>query len=160
MCVDNHLSATTAVERPAFERLLKSRPDAIVVWHIDRLVLVSEDLERVLALKVNVHAVTSGHIDLSNPAGRAVARTVIAWANYEGEQKGERQRAASRQRAQQGRPWWPQRPFGFEMDGSHRQDEKEALRGAYGDLLAGKPLIDRKSTRLNSSHVKISYAVF
>src|SRR5690606_41578040 len=31
-----------------------------------------------------------------------------------------------------------------------------ALEGAVGDL----PVRDRKSTRLNSSHVKISYAVF
>src|SRR3989449_7365543 len=29
-----------------------------------------------------------------------------------------------------------------------------------GDLLAGKPPVDRKSTRLNSSHGYISYAVF
>src|SRR5690606_40508375 len=29
-----------------------------------------------------------------------------------------------------------------------------------GDIYRGDPLRDRKSTRLNSSHVKISYAVF
>src|SRR5689334_24707564 len=33
-------------------------------------------------------------------------------------------------------------------------------RGAGDDLHAGKPCEDRKSTRLNSSHSSISYAVF
>src|SRR5690606_4594293 len=37
--------------------------------------------------------------------------------------------------------------------------EAEYKRG-FGPLLPGIKLIDRKSTRLNSSHVKISYAVF
>src|SRR5690606_41562224 len=41
----------------------------------------------------------------------------------------------------------------FLLDGS--DDPKHAR-----DDLAGKVLEDRKSTRLNSSHVKISYAVF
>src|SRR5690606_41296515 len=36
----------------------------------------------------------------------------------------------------------------------HMARAREALEGAVADLL------DRKSTRLNSSHVKISYAVF
>src|SRR5690349_24157477 len=39
--------------------------------------------------------------------------------------------------------------------GGHRHpDDLAAGRGEFGDLL------DRKSTRLNSSHVEISYAVF
>src|SRR5690606_41700624 len=32
--------------------------------------------------------------------------------------------------------------------------------GAVGSRVAAEQLLDRKSTRLNSSHVKISYAVF
>src|SRR2546430_10320621 len=32
--------------------------------------------------------------------------------------------------------------------------------GGAGGVLAGAPLLDRKSTRLNSSHSQISYAVF
>ncbi|WP_052436402.1 recombinase family protein [Georgenia sp. SUBG003] len=138
---DNDISATSGKVRPSFERLLTSKPERIVVWHIDRLVRLSKDLERVLDLGVNVYAVASGQFDLSNPAGRAVARTVTAWSQYEGEQKAERQKAAARQRAKAGRSWWPQRPFGFERDGSHRPEEVEALRTAYGDVLAGKPLM-------------------
>src|SRR5699024_2006204 len=37
--------------------------------------------------------------------------------------------------------------------------DASCLRGGAGDL-ACPPLLDRKSTRLNSSHVSISYAVF
>src|ERR1039458_1422558 len=36
---------------------------------------------------------------------------------------------------------------------------RQVLRGAFG-LLVGAARIDRKSTRLNSSHLGISYAVF
>src|SRR5207249_8708496 len=34
------------------------------------------------------------------------------------------------------------------------------FRGSTGNLRLNKPVVDRKSTRLNSSHVSISYAVF
>jgi DNA invertase Pin-like site-specific DNA recombinase len=137
---DNDLSATSGVRRPGFERLLASSPEAIVVWHTDRLIRLTRDLERVIELGIDVHAVTAGHIDLSTPAGRAVARTVTAWATYEGEQKALRQRAAHRQRATSGKPWWTHRPFGFERDGSHHQDEAPALLSAYERLLTGIPL--------------------
>lgn len=138
--VDNDLSATTGVRRPSFEKLLKSKPTAVVVWHIDRLVRVSKDLELVVELGVNVHALQSGHVDLSTPAGRAVARTVTAWATYEGEQKSERQKSAARQRARSGKHWWPCRPFGLEMDGTLREDEAAALRQVYDGLLVGVSL--------------------
>jgi len=77
---DNDVSATTGRVRPGFEALLASNPKRIVVWHVDRLVRLSRDLERVIDLGVNVYAVKSGHVDLSNPAGRAVAKTITAWA--------------------------------------------------------------------------------
>ncbi len=112
--VDNDRSATTGLERPQFERMLRDRPEQIVVWHTDRLVRVIRDLERVIDLAVNVHAVKAGHVDLSNPAGRAVARTVTAWSQYEGEQKALRQRAKNLQRARSGSmPTSGGRPFGY-----------------------------------------------
>jgi DNA invertase Pin-like site-specific DNA recombinase len=137
---DNDLSATTGKHRPGFEQLLVSSPEAVVVWHLDRLIRLTKDLERVIALGVNVHAVTAGHVDLSTPAGRAVARTITAWSTYEGEQRTLRQKAAHLQRAELGKPWWSWRPFGFERDGAHRDDEAAFVRSAYGDLLAGSSL--------------------
>src|SRR5690606_41908930 len=40
------------------------------------------------------------------------------------------------------------------------EGERARLRAEAADLGGQSPLTDRKSTRLNSSHVKISYAVF
>lgn len=140
---DNDTSATTGVTRPAFDSLLASQPERIVVWHIDRLVRVTRDLERVIELGVNVHAVKSGHIDLSTPAGRAVARTVTAWATYEGEQKATRQVAANRQRAQKGIVRWTRRPFGFDRDGDEVRavpSEAKEIRSAAKKVLAGATL--------------------
>ena len=142
--IDNDLSATTGVVRPDFERLLsdlKDDPGPVVVWHTDRLLRVSKDLERVIETGVNIHAAHAGHLDLSTPAGRAVARTVTAWAQYEGEQKALRQRAAAIQRAERGKPWWPARPFGFNMDGTHNDREAAALQDCYTTLLAGGTLV-------------------
>ena len=138
--VDNDLSATSGKARQGFEELLSSAPKRILCWHTDRLVRLSADLERVLDLGVPVYTVSSGHLDLSNPAGRAVARTITAWATYEGEQKAARQRAAHEQRRRNGGRWWMNRPFGYELDGTLREDEAEAIRHAHADLLSGKPL--------------------
>src|SRR5690606_15510058 len=121
--VDNDLSATSGAERPEFEALLRSQPEVIVVWHLDRLIRRMDDLERVIALGVNVHAIKAGHIDLSTPAGRAVSRTVTAWATYEGEQKAERMKLANRARAAKGVPQWSLRPFGYHLDGQVNEDE-------------------------------------
>jgi site-specific DNA recombinase len=140
--VDNDLSATTGKRRPAFEELLESNPEVIVVWHTDRLIRVTRDLERVIDLGVNVHAVEAGHLDLSTPAGRAVARTVTAWAQYEGEQKSARQCLANADRASKGRPAsGGVRPFGYADDRiTVIQEEAEAIRRAARAALNGTPL--------------------
>jgi site-specific DNA recombinase len=137
---DNDISATTGKRRPAFEALLLSSPDRVIVWHIDRLVRLSSELERVIAMRANVHAVTAGHVDLSNPAGKAVAKTIVAWAQYEGEQKSLRQKAKGKQSAAAGASWWGKyTPFGFNADGTHHEVEAAALRKTYSDLRAGRP---------------------
>lgn len=99
---DNDISATTGKIRPRFEAMLAARPTAIIAWHQDRLLRLTRDLERVIALNVPVYTVTAGTLDLTTPAGRAVARTVAAWSTYEGEQKALRQVAANVQRASSG----------------------------------------------------------
>ncbi len=139
--VDNDLSATSGVRRPSFEQLIAANPERIVVWHIDRLVRLTKDLEMVIALGADVHAVRAGHIDLSNPAGRAVARTVTAWATYEGEQKAERQRAANDQRAAAGRPPAGRRCYGYTSDGlAIVESEAVHVRSAAANIIAGESL--------------------
>lgn len=111
-------------------------------WHTDRLVRVTKDLERVIALGVNVHAARAGHLDLSTPAGRAVARTVTAWATYEGEQKAERQVLANLQAAKAGKPYTAGiRPFGYGKDHvTIVPAEADAVREGASMILAGESL--------------------
>ena len=136
--VDNDVSATSGVARPGFEALLESRPEVVVTWHQDRLLRLTRDLERVIGLDVPVYTVSAGTLDLSTPAGRAVARTVAAWSQYETEQKAVRQKAAHRQRAAAGKPWTTRRPFGFADDGvTLDPDEADVIREMYAQLLAG-----------------------
>ncbi|CAG7573815.1 recombinase [Barrientosiimonas humi] len=140
---DNDVSATTGKVRPEFERLLASKPSRVVVWHTDRLVRKTADLERVIALDIPIVAVTAGHLDLSTPSGRAVARTVTAWATFEGEQKSLRQQAAHRQRVESGKPWWShRRPFGYTAEGEVHETEGPALRKCYDMVRLGSTYAD------------------
>lgn len=153
---DNDLSATSGVARPAFEELLVSDPEVIVAWHQDRLLRTTADLERVIDLGVNVYMVEAGHIDLSHPTGRAVARTVAAWSTYEGEIKAARQRLANRAKAVEGRPSWVRRPFGNNMDGTVNEAEADAMQWAMKHILGGgtfrevKREFDRRGLRTGS----------
>lgn len=137
---DNDTSATSGVVRPRFEAMLSARPSAIIAWHQDRLLRLTSDLEKVIALDVPVYTVTAGTLDLSTPAGRAVARTVAAWSTYETEQKATRQRSANLQRAERGEYSFSRRPFGYERrEGKVVVVEPEAavIREGYARYLAG-----------------------
>jgi site-specific DNA recombinase len=140
---DNDISATSGVRRPGFEQLLKDMAggvaDVIVVWHQDRLLRLSKDLETVITLDVPIHTVAGGSFDLTNPAGRAVAKTVAAWSQYETEQKALRQRSANRQRALSGiRFKAGTRFFGWEEDRvTLNAKEAEAIREATRSIIDG-----------------------
>lgn len=137
--IDNDISATTGKRRAGFESILANPPVRVVTWHTDRLVRVTADLERILALEVPVVTVTSGDIDLASPAGRAVARTIVAWATYEGEQKALRQASSHRQRAERGEPFWShRRPFGYTEKGELHPTEAPALRECFSMLQKGE----------------------
>lgn len=130
--VDNSISATTGKVRPQFEAMLTAAPAHLLVWHTDRAVRLTRDLDRIIDAGIFVHAVTAGHLDLSTPAGVATAKTITAWAEYEGKQKALRQKASHRQRAESGKTWWHvARPFGWETDGAMRGPEHDALRECF-----------------------------
>ncbi|MGC5077621.1 recombinase family protein [Agrococcus sp. DT81.2] len=140
--IDNDISATSGKERPAFEQMLADRPAAVVTWAQDRLLRLSADLEKVIALNIPVHMVTQGSLDLATPAGRAVARTVAAWSTFETEQKGLRQRAANVQRAKQGKPA-PSVGYGYRRDGDRLaivDAEAAVVREVARRVLDGEPL--------------------
>jgi len=140
---DNDISASNGKLRPDFEQLLKDRPRDIVCWHNDRLLRKStKDLERVLDLGCKVHALQAGEFDLSTPTGRALARTVTAWAQNEVELKGERQRLANRQRAAMGRKWWSKKPYGYALDGTVDVTQAPYIAEAYRMLVTGSTMGD------------------
>jgi DNA invertase Pin-like site-specific DNA recombinase len=90
---------------------------------------------------VVTHSVKAGPLDLATPSGRAVARTLCAWARFESEHKGERVRAARRQAVEQGRWQGGCRPFGFEPDGTTiRPAEAAAIAHASQAIVAGASL--------------------
>ncbi len=136
--IDNDMSATKGLTRPGFEAMFNSSADAWVTWATDRLVRKTGELLRIIEAGPIVYTVQAGPIDLATPAGRMVAKMLTAVAELEGEQRSARQRLAYRQRAQDGKPQWSVRPFGFNRNGSPLEEEAAHLRQAYADLLEGE----------------------
>lgn len=145
--VDNDLSAYTGKDRPEYLRLLADLRsgvvDAVVAWHPDRLHRSPRELEPFIdvveARGAAVETVTAGPVDLTTPSGRAVARTLGAWARFESEHKGERIARKHQERAENGRPVRTgTRPFGLSADWSAIVPaEAEAIREATSRILAG-----------------------
>ncbi len=147
---DDSVSATkNRTKRKAFEALKAARrpgmPAAnrpVVVRHLDRLVRSPRDLEDFLELECDVLSQNFGRFDLSTATGRANARMSTVFAALEGELKRERQEQFFDQITREGRPWWPQRPFGQERDGRLHAEESERLQRACADILRGVTLTE------------------
>jgi site-specific DNA recombinase len=148
---DNDTSATSRKPRPEWTRLLADldagRHDVLVCWHTDRLYRRLRDLVDLVEIAerraLRIASVRASDIDLSTPAGRMLAGMLGSAARYEVEQKGARQVAANRARAQRGISLWTRRPFGFDREGQDvRVVEAEAaeLRKAAEALLSGSTL--------------------
>lgn len=123
---DNDVSAYNRRKvRKGYRRMLKflaeGKATAVVAWHTDRLHRTPTELEGYIdvceAHGVITQTVKAGHMDLSTPSGRAVARTMCAWAKFESEHKADRVRRAAQQRAEAGRFSGGPRRFGFHADG-------------------------------------------
>lgn len=149
---DNSISASTGQTRPAFERLVKGMEQGtitrLVVWHLDRLTRNMRDLTRVIeagqAHRVNIACVHGVSLDLGDPTGVAVAQILTAIASMEVKHKGNRQKAANRQRAEAGGAFWSRRPFGYDRtpDGVvfTVEDEAQLIRSGADQVLAGVTL--------------------
>ncbi|MER6469924.1 recombinase family protein [Streptomyces collinus] len=131
--------------RRVVELVRTGAADVVVARHYDRLYRTTRDLTELvdLAEETGVHlaaAQARGVLDLTTPSGRLAARIGAAVAENESEMRVERQVLGHQRRRESGRPFWNTRPFGFERDGTHRDEEAEALRQAYRDVLAGVSL--------------------
>jgi site-specific DNA recombinase len=148
--VDNDVSATKSNPRPAWEEMMRDVEDGhvqiVVGWVLDRVLRTGRDRLRMLELGkqrgITISLVRGSDMDLSTPSGRFAADMLGAVALHEIEAKSDRQKAAHRQAAAQGRRIGGRRPFGFEQDGmTVRPAEAKALEAAYHDYLAGTPLL-------------------
>lgn len=159
---DNDVSAYSGKRRTQYERLMADvaagRINVILAWHTDRLHRQPRELEefidRIEAHRVQVHTVRAGELDLSTASGRAVARTLGAWARYESEHRSERGRRKAKQKADKGEVGvGGRRPFGYTRlyatDGTGRRrivgdelnaDEAPVVRDCVRRLESGQPL--------------------
>ncbi|WP_237563403.1 recombinase family protein [Arthrobacter sp. H-02-3] len=122
---DNDLSAFSGKPRPQYRALLEAMDagavQGVICWHTDRLHRSPRELEEYIDISerrgVTTQTVKAGEIDLSTPSGRAVARTLGAWARYESEHKSERITRKKLQLAQSGSFSGGPVPFGWTLDG-------------------------------------------
>lgn len=120
---DNDISAYSGKPRPAYREMLdamqRGHIRGVISWHTDRLHRSPRELEEYIDISeqrgVITHTVKAGEIDLSTPSGRAVARTLGAWARYESEHKSERGKRKQLQLAQDGKFTGGPVPYGWEM---------------------------------------------
>lgn len=148
--VDNDRSAYSGRPRREYLRLLAAMRtgglDAVLGWHPDRLHRSPAELEEFIAVcderRLLVQTVEAGLFDLSTPTGRAVARTVGAWARFESEHKAARIRRKLEENALNGkRGGGGPRPYGFDEDRvTLRPDEAAVIRDLAGRFLAGESL--------------------
>lgn len=144
---DRDVSAVSRKARPGWQRLLKMveerKVEVIIGRHYDRLYRRPVDLEELIRLTedtgVRIVAAEGDSlgIDLTSATGLLQARVLVAFAAGETDIKRERQRAGQRRRVEAGLPWWGNRPFGYEVDLSIREDEAEHIRSAYQAVLEG-----------------------
>jgi DNA invertase Pin-like site-specific DNA recombinase len=150
--VDNDMSAYSGKPRKDYLRMLAGleagQASMVITWHTDRLHRSPKELEGYIdvceAHGVTTYTVKAGEIDLSTPSGRAMARTLGAWARYESEHKSERVQSKKHQTALAGDYSGGPRPFGYQRleDGGLAllPFEAGAVRRAYDAILQGASL--------------------
>lgn len=146
---DLSISAADALKRrPAYERLLADvragEVGRVYVWDLDRLTRQPGQLDEWVKLaeagRCHVVEAHGMDIDLSQPSGLLIARIRVAVAENESKHKGERQRAANRQRARIGRVPVGNRPTGYTHTGEVIEEEAGAVRAVFAAFLAGASL--------------------
>jgi DNA invertase Pin-like site-specific DNA recombinase len=149
--VDNDMSAFSGKKRPAYsdmmEKLAKGSAQAVLCWHTDRLHRSPRELESYIDIcekhGITTHATQAGEIDLATPSGRAVARTLGAWARYESEHKSERLTRAKRQAREQGKFTGGPIPYGWDIVDQRavpNDEQAKAIKLAVGMLLGGQSI--------------------
>jgi DNA invertase Pin-like site-specific DNA recombinase len=155
--VDNDISAYSGKNRPQYRQMLEAMKagaiQGVIAWHTDRLHRSPRELEEYIDVSetqgITTQTVKAGKIDLSTPSGRAVARTLGAWARYESEHKSERITRKKLQLAQSGAFSGGPVPYGWEIiDGvptiveADAKEIRQAVEGAIGGASIGSIVTD------------------
>lgn len=150
--IDNDVSAFTGKRREDYEEMLDGiRAGAeghrcVLAWHTDRIHRTTRELDDYIDACELHDAVTHTHqaglIDLSTPGGRAMARTMATFAQYESDIKRERLKLWSKQHAESGKNPGGLRPYGWSADDRKRlvPEEHEVIKDIADRILAGESL--------------------
>jgi DNA invertase Pin-like site-specific DNA recombinase len=161
--VDQDISAYSGKKRPAYEEMLKEMAvghvDYVLCWHTDRLHRSPRELETYIDVSskhgIATHAVRAGELDLATPSGRAVARTLGAWARYESEMKSDRQKRQRMQAREDGRWTGGVVPFGWDIISGQPEvnpEQADMLRYAVDQIHHGASISSLLRYFNNSEH--------
>lgn len=160
--VDNDISAYSGKARPGYEAMCSDLAagvrDAVIVYNLDRLHRRPVELEEFVALceaaGVNQVATVTADIDLGNDDGLFMARIFAAFAAKESGRKSARMKRKYEQKAAQGLPHGPNRPFGYDDDKiTIRDAEAEVVRQLVVRVIAGES-VNSLTAWLNETDVK------
>ncbi|MDN5687277.1 MAG: recombinase family protein [Brachybacterium sp.] len=146
--IDNSKSAFAKnVRRPKYEEMVAAAKsgeiDGVIVWDLDRLTRQPRQLEDWCDMGETrgfTLVTVDGSHDLSTENGRMFARIKASVARQESEHKAKRQKFSNAQRAKMGRPPHTGRAFGYNLDGTVREDEAELVREMFSRFAAGSGL--------------------
>lgn len=142
---EESVSAAGSKHREQFELLLEGLErgdyDTVIGWNLDRLTRNRSDTLRLIAIgerkKTLISLIRGMELDMSTPMGRGFAGMLAEFAQMEIEIKGDRQRAAQKQRAELGRPPKGMRPLGYSVNGDVLKDEAKVVQKVYESFNAG-----------------------
>lgn len=149
---DNDVSAFTGKRRAEYEEMLDGiRSGApghqcVLAWHTDRIHRTTRELDDYIDASEIHEAVTHTHmagmIDLSTPGGRAMARTMATFAQYESDLKRGRLRLWAKQHAESGKNPGGLRPYGWSASDRKKivPEEQAVIQDIADRILAGESL--------------------
>jgi site-specific DNA recombinase len=146
---DNDISAADGKSRPEYAKLKAFMEaggvDVVVVYSADRLHRNSRELEDWIDLAsatgINIHSATNGHIDLSTPDGRTMARVITAFAANEVEKTKMRILRKHLELAEAG-AWPGQKSYGYTAEAQIIPEEAAVIR----EMAARVPRISSRSS--------------
>lgn len=160
--VDNDRSASQYATRRregwarVMEMIERGEVDALVAYDLDRLTRQPTELERLITAADHGLAVATatGQLDLSSTGGKLVGRMLCNVAAHEADRVRDRMKAKLRHDAENGKPHWARRPFGYTRAGEVVADEAEWIRTMSRWILENGTSATMVAKRLNEAGVQ------